>query len=193
MTHPTPLKLSLPIEPYTITGYRFGDRLRRKVVLWATHLGDDIEAWAGTEVKAIGDGEVVWSEMRLGSQKKRNWGGLIVVAHSNKSPILKSAAASGILSDGSSKTQTFFSVYGHMRELRVAAGDQVVEGEAIGVVAEGYTAENGWWKIPHLHFGIYVGPWREVVLPGYKRVEEWRTKTKWWRDPRVFIEQYNKN
>jgi murein DD-endopeptidase MepM/ murein hydrolase activator NlpD len=69
----------------------------------------------------------------------------------------------------------------------------VVGGQVIGVVAEGLTPENGWWKIPHLHFGIYVGPWRDSVLPGYKRFEEFRTKTKWWEDPSSFIEKYNQN
>ncbi len=193
MTYPEPQKLYWPIEPYKIGGYGWRERVRRKIILWATHLGDDVEAAAGTEVKAIGDGEVVWSEMRAGSEKKRNWGGLIVVAHSDKAPAPITSVVSKALPDSDGKTSNFYSLYGHLEDLRVNVGDQVVGGQVLGVVAGALTPENGWWKTPHLHFGIYVGPWRDVVLPGYKRMEEWRTRTKWWRDPSGFIEQYNKN
>lgn len=180
MTYPSPPKLSFPVDPYEVGGYHFRDRVRRKVLLWATHLGDDVQAAAGNEVKAIGDGEVVWSEIRPGSEKKKNWGGLVVVGHNNDQL------------DGAG-FQTFYSVYGHLTDLRVNTGDFVIGGQTLGVVAERLTSENGWWEIAHLHFGIYSGPWRDVVLPGYKRIEEFRTKTKWWQEPRSFIEQYNSN
>ena len=180
MAYPSLPKLNLPVDPYEVGGYHFRDRVRRKILLWATHLGDDVQAVVGTEVKAIGDGEVVWSEIRPGSEKKKNWGGLVVVGHNNDQL------------DGAG-FQTFYSVYGHLMNLRVNTGDFVIGGQTLGVVAERLTPENGWWEIAHLHFGIYCGPWRDVVLPGYKRIEEFRTKTKWWQDPCSFIEQYNSN
>jgi len=76
MSFPTPTKLQFPITPYEVTGYPFHKMVRRWYILWATHLGDDITAPAGTHINAIGDGEVVWSQMRLGDELKRNWGGI---------------------------------------------------------------------------------------------------------------------
>lgn len=164
-------KLRLPIEPYELKDgvYRFGTRVRSRVILWARHLGDDLATAPGTRVSSIGLGKVVWSGTRAGNTLKRNWGGLVVLAH-----------------DG------FYSVYGHITDIKVKVGEQVTMGQSIGVVAAGNTPENGWWEIPHLHFGIYVGPWTGEILPGYKRPGDKRTKFSWWRDPKPFIEAYNK-
>jgi len=172
MSFPTPDKLQVPVEPYAVKGYTFHKRVRRWIVLWATHLGDDVVVPAGTQVGAIGDGEVVWSQMRPGEDLKRNWGGIVVLGHENNG-------------------KTFYSVYGHMKDLQVKVGDRVLIGQQLGVVADSYTPENGWWKIPHIHFAIYTGPWENKILPGYKRIEEFRTKVKWWQDPKSFIDQYN--
>lgn len=174
MAYPAPTKLYLPIEPYTVSGYHFGERLRRWIILWATHLGDDVVQPAGKPVNAIGEGEVVWAETRAGNEHKRNWGGIIVIGHSHHQ--------SG---------EEFYSVYGHLRDLTVTVGQTISAEQPLGVIAEGNTPENGWWKIPHLHFAIYQGPWRNEILPGYKRPEEWRTKLAWWRDPQTFIADYN--
>ena len=173
--YPTPTTLSPPLEPYAVTGYRFRQRLRRRIILWATHLGDDVVAEAGTPVQAIGEGEVVWAEVRPGSAKKRNWGGLVVLAHTDKR-----------------NDQSFFSLYGHLTNLKVQVGDSLTARQPIGDIAPGLSPENGWWKTPHLHFAIYTGPWTAQILPGYKRPEERRTKVRWWRDPQTFISEYNK-
>lgn len=172
MSYPTPAQLLYPLEPYTVAPgvYRFGTRVRSRVILFARHLGDDLVVPAGTPVKAIGEGEIVWAGVREGREERRNWGGLVVVKHG-----------------------TFYSVYGHMKDLAVQEGDRVQKGQQIGAVAPGLTPENGWWKIPHLHFGIYVGPWTGEILPGYKRPFDGRTKFRWWRDPKKFIEQYNRS
>ena len=183
MVYPVPRRLSLPIVPYTVSDeyWKFGDRVPRRFGLWARHLGDDVAVPAGTVVSAIGEGEVVLSEMRLGSEQKRNWGGVIVLAH-------KTNFQFSIFN-----FQNFYSVYGHMRDLTVEAGDHVTAEQRLGAVAEGYTPENGWWKVPHLHFAIYTGPWRGVVLPGYWRPERfWRTSLRWWHEPRAFIDKYIK-
>ncbi|OGY32968.1 MAG: hypothetical protein A3C02_02540 [Candidatus Andersenbacteria bacterium RIFCSPHIGHO2_02_FULL_45_11] len=166
--------LRLPIEPYEVTGYAFGQRVRSRKILWARHLGDDILAEPGTKVVCIGDGKVVWSEMRLGTNEKRNWGGVIIVEHTN--------SETGLV---------FYSVYGHITNLAVSQGAQVAVGDHIGDVAPGSTPENGWWKLPHLHFGIYTGPWMQKVLPGYARPFEGRTKFSWWENPKSFIEAFN--
>lgn len=165
-------KLIFPIEPYELEDgvYRFGMRVRSRKIFWARHLGDDLVVSPGTLVRAIGEGEVVWAGIREGTSQKRNWGGLVVIKHSD-----------------------FYSVYGHMKNLRVKVEGRVEGGDKIGEVAEGNTAENGWWKIPHLHFAIYLGPWTGEILPGYKRPFDGRTKFSWWRDPKSFIEEYNQS
>ena len=164
-------KLIFPIDPYELKPdvYRFGTRVRSRYVLWARHLGDDIVAEPGTPVVAIGEGEVVWAEVRAGSQEKRNWGGLVIVKH-----------------------EKFYSLYGHITDIAVKVGEKVQTGQKLGEVAPGLTPENGWWKIPHLHFAIYVGNWTGEILPGYKRFFDGRTKMAWWRDPKSFIENANK-
>lgn len=180
MTFPAPQKLQLPIEPYDVSGHRFGKIIRRWWILWARHLGDDVVVPPQTPVKAIGDGKVVWSQMRPGDELNRNWGGLIIIAHQCH------------FKPQDKNNKTFYSLYGHLRDLKIKKDDQVHAGQPIGLVAEGYTPENGWWKTPHLHFSIYTGPWENEILPGYNRIEEFRTKTKWWRDPKQFITSYNR-
>ncbi|MFH1354481.1 MAG: M23 family metallopeptidase [bacterium] len=172
MSYLTADQLVFPVKRYKILGYKFGQRARRKLILWATHLGDDVGE-EGSKVVAIGNGEVVWSEVRYGNEKKHNWGGLIVLGHRGKE-------------------KNFYSVYGHLRDLKVRVGDQVVMGQPLGLVAEGRTPENGWWKIPHLHFAIYVGPWQDRVLPGFEQWWNRQTKKKWWKNPKGFIKAYNR-
>lgn len=175
MFYPQPAKLIYPLEPYRVGGYRFGERVRSRWILWARHLGDDVVVDAGTLVKVIGEGEVVWTEIRPGSLERRNWGGVVIVGHTSKQ-------------DGSA----FYSVYGHMTDLAVQVGQRVAAGQVMGNIAAGSTPENGFWKIPHLHFAIYTGPWQSDILPGYARPFAGRTKFKWWQEPATFIAAYNR-
>ncbi len=173
-TLPVPQRLDLPMAPYAADGYTFGERVRSRIILWARHLGEDILAEPGAPVHAIGAGRVVWSEMRLGEAGKPNWGGIIIVGHLHKQT-----------------EQPFYSLYGHMTDLAVEVGVDVQGGQQLGVIAAGSTPDNGWWKKPHLHFGIYTGPWADNVLPGYAKPFAGRTKFKWWQKPQTFIEEYN--
>jgi len=166
-------KLTLPITPYEVSGYSFGQRVRSRKILWARHLGDDIVVPGGTNVFCIGDGKVVWAEVRGGTKEKRNWGGVVIVEHVH--PV------TGLF---------FYSVYGHLTKLLVKQGLEINIGDQIGEVAAGHTAENGYWKLAHLHFGIYTGPWMHKVLPGYARPFEGRTKFRWWQNPKPFIDLY---
>ena len=165
--------IQAPIEPYAVTGYRFGQRIPSRLILIARHLGDDILADPGTKVHATGNGVVVWSEMRLGTVEKRNWGGIVIIKHMH--PVTGAV---------------FYSVYGHLDQLAIHSGDQVSMGDLVGVVAHGASPENGYWKRPHLHFGIYTGPWSNKVLPGWLRPFEGRTKFSWWTNPKLFLETY---
>jgi len=105
--------LQLPIEPYAVSDdyWKFGDKVPRRWGLWARHLGDDVVVAAGTGVKAIGEGEVVLSETKPGSEKHRSWGGVVVLRHSitQKSPHFAKATRGRKI-----KNQNFYSVYGHM-------------------------------------------------------------------------------
>lgn len=174
MPYPQPPQLQSPLEPYQVGGYRFGQRVRSRLILWARHLGEDVVVAAGTPVNVIGDGEVVWAETRPGTPQRRNWGGVAVVGHTDKR-------------DGS----LFYSVYGHITDLAVKIGERVTAGQTVGTVAAGSTPENGFWKIVHLHFAIYAGPWQNDILPGYARPFAGRTRFSWWREPHAFIAAYN--
>lgn len=173
-SYPSPDTLRLPVETYQVDGHRFGKRVRSRWILWARHLGDDLVLDPHTKIHAIGDGVVVWSEVRVGSKDHPNWGGLVVIGHQHKET-----------------GEAFFSLYGHLEQLTVDEGDQVRRGDELGQVANGNSPENGWWAIPHLHFGVYVGPWTDQVLPGYVRPFEGRTRFSWWRNPLEFISLYN--
>lgn len=171
---PVANSLQFPVTPYKVAGHTFGKRVRSRIILWARHLGDDVLLDPGTPVHAIADGYVVWSEVRPGSAQTPNWGGIVVVGHRHKDT-----------------GEAFYSLYGHIKDIAVKVGQTIQAGDTIGVVAEGKTPENGWWKIPHVHFGLYAGPWTGKVLPGYKRPFEGRTKINWWRNPRQFIKEYD--
>ena len=182
-------RLILPVDNYTTGDYRaFGATIRRHVLLWATHLGDDVAVPAGTPVRAIGPGKVVLAKTLPGSEDHRSWGGLVVLKHdlNDQGPMTNNQSNPKPQLPG-----IFYSLYGHLKGLRVKAGEHVEQGQPLGVVAEGPTPENGWWKNAHLHFGIYTGPWNGRVLPGYWRPEQfWRTKKKWWHNPRAFIQKH---
>lgn len=171
---PVPAGITPPITPYTVKGYSFGQRVRSRVFLWARHLGDDIVADPGTPVRAIGAGKVVWAEMRLGEKDRPNWGGIVILGHRHKDT-----------------DEPFYSLYGHLKNLRVKNDELVSAGQTLGEVAPGHTPENGYWKIPHVHFAIYVGPWVDQILPGYIRLFEGRTRFHWWQAPGEFIKGYN--
>ncbi len=146
---------------------------------WGLHLGADISAKAGTPIFSIGNGIVVYSRLhpgifsKNGKILKRNWGGIIIIAHKNsKNKII------------------FYSLYGHLGKRFVKKGDPMKIGDVIGSVGKAMTASNGIWEDEHLHFAIYTGPFREKVLPGYYRNNN--TNLNYWKDPIKFIKNYSK-
>jgi len=196
--------LQLPVRDYQVGGYAFGEKIRRRGLLWATHLGDDVTVPAGTAVTAIGEGAVVLAEVRAGTAQRRNWGGVVVLAHQLRDTRHETRVTGDEsrdtgheLRDREETSEQFYSVYGHLTDLQIKTGDRVAMGQQLGVVAGSLTPENGWWQREHLHFGIYVGPWRGAVLPGWWRPEAWlwgrgrRTRRSWWRDPRAFIKEHS--
>ncbi|PIT97894.1 MAG: hypothetical protein COT71_03720 [Candidatus Andersenbacteria bacterium CG10_big_fil_rev_8_21_14_0_10_54_11] len=197
-------KLILPVESYRVGGYAFGERIRRRFGVPAIHLGEDVLAAAGTAVAAIGEGDVVLACTLPGSEKKKSWGGLVIIQHQSESAwsteVHHAQMNESQQQRGQSphKTQNikqhevFYSIYGHLGGLRVEEGEAVAGGQPVGAVAPALTAENGWWQQVHLHFAIYTGSWTGAVLPGWWRPEQfWRTRLSYWQAPKTFIEKLN--
>lgn len=181
MAYPYTPNLIYPIKYWIRTKKKFGfgkiysySDKKGKRIKWGKHLGEDADKRAGMPVVAIGRGRVVLSAIYPGKDKShRNWGNIIIIAH--KSPKTK---------------KPFYSLYAHLGNRLVLKGDPIWTGRKIGEVGKGLTRENGWWEDAHLHFGIYTGPWKGVVLPGYNKTNREEGKIKYWRKPTDFIRNY---
>ncbi|MGK2849227.1 MAG: M23 family metallopeptidase [Minisyncoccota bacterium] len=166
-------QLIFPMEGYKVNGVPFGKRAVYDGVLWGIHLGEDCVLPVGTGVRAIGRGHVVYAALHPGSQEKGNWGHIVIIRHKN--PQTK---------------QVFYSLYAHLGVSFKRIGDTVDISEPIGFLGESYTSQNGFWEA-HLHLGIYTGPWKKEVLPGYWKEGEKRTHPEWWHNPSEFIQAYH--
>jgi murein DD-endopeptidase MepM/ murein hydrolase activator NlpD len=165
-------RVQFPLEHYQVNGLPFGKRSVLDGVLWGIHLGEDIIVKAGTDVRSIGRGTVVYAALHAGDVEKGNWGHVIIIRHRHPR-----------------RKQVFYSLYGHLGISYKRIGDTVDLGEPLGFIGEGYTAENGFWEA-HLHFAIYTGPWQKHVLPGYWKDGDTRTRPEWWAVPSEFIANY---
>ena len=87
------------------------------------HSGVDLDAPAGSNVLAVADGTV------LNAEYNQAYGYFVLLEHE----------------DG---VQTF---YAHMQELLANPGDEVKQGQIIGLVGS-----SGWATGPHLHLGVYM-------------------------------------
>lgn len=147
---------------------------------WGMHLGTDIEAKEGTRVFAIGRGTVVYSKLHPGEFSdegkiiRRNWGGIVIIAHKNPRD-----------------KNVFYSLYGHLGKRYVKRGDLVEMGDLLGTVGKTMSESNGIWENEHLHLSIYKGPFHGKVLPGYYRENETPTLLENWHDPIDFINNYS--
>ncbi len=173
-TNFTTPKLVFPLDPYRVNGTLFGKRAEHQGVFWGVHLGEDCVAPAGTDVRAIGRGQVVYAALHPGSAEKENWGHIVIIRH--RRPRTK---------------EVFYSLYAHLGTSFKRIGEKVECGEPLGFIGEALTPENGYWEA-HLHFAIYVGPWQDEVLPGYWKEGEERTRPEWWRSPGEFICNYGR-
>lgn len=169
--YPIAKKLIYPLEKYKVSGLDFFEKVTSGKIT-GVHLGEDVRALAGTELKCIGNGEVVYSSLHAGSPTKGNWGNIVIVGH--RRPKSK---------------EEFYSLYGHLDTPFVKTGDKVKISQKIGIIAPADTPRNGWWPA-HLHFAIYTGPWTETVLPGYHRENENKTQLEYWTNPSEFIKKY---
>lgn len=99
-------KLPLPVRGRLERSYGSYMDARLKAVVY--HKGMDFRAPAGTPVRAVFDGRVVYADWFVG------YGKIVIVEH-----------------DGE-----YFTLYAHLSALQKSVGDQVVVGEAIGKVGD---------------------------------------------------------
>ncbi len=174
MAYITTPNVVFPLDPYQVNGAAFGKRAEYDGTFWGVHLGEDCEVPAGTDVRAVGRGTVVYAALHPGESGKGNWGHIVIIRH--KRPRSK---------------EVFYSLYAHLGTSFKRIGEKVACGEPLGFIGEAFTPENGYWPA-HLHFAIYTGPWHDEVLPGYWKEGETRTRPDWWRVPSEFIREYGK-
>lgn len=182
MRYPHVTQLALPIENFRANSYGFGVYCSYDGIPWGRHLGEDMDIEAGTKVRCIGRGRVVYAALHAGKPNPnptakpswlRNWGHIVIVGHRDP------------LTDG-----TFFSIYGHMEELRVKKGMRVEQGQVLGVVGASHTPKNGYW-VAHLHLGIFTGEWPGHVLPGYHNPPKTVVTMDDFHPATDFIKKYN--
>ncbi|MDP1884410.1 MAG: M23 family metallopeptidase [Candidatus Moranbacteria bacterium] len=171
--------LIFPIGNFKNISSGFGEMNVYDKTLWGKHLGIDISVPHDTKVFSAGRGVVVYSRLHPGEfsedgqVEKRNWGGIVIIAH--KKPKSK---------------EIFYSLYGHLGKRYVKRGDTIEMGGIIGTIGKAMSESNGAWEEEHLHFGIYTGPYHGKVLPGYYK-ENGLTETEYWKEPVSFIKNYN--
>lgn len=123
------------------------------------HLAEDVWLPPGTDVRAIGDGVVrysdfspTWTDAKGGVHW--NFGNVIVIEHALQPPI-----------DG---LDAICSLYVHLAaDRRVKVGDRVTRGQVIGRIGADKSEENGRYPA-HLHFGIHRGPYIQIP-PAFER------------------------
>lgn len=173
--------LMFPVGNFKNISSGFGEMNVYDKKLWGRHLGIDISAPNETKVFSIGRGIVVYSKLHPGefsedgkTVTKRNWGGIVIIAHKNPKD-----------------KKVFYSLYGHLGKRYLKKGDPVEMGDLIGTVGKAMSESNGIWENEHLHFAIYHGPFHGKVLPGYFKGEVSPTKIEYWDDPINFINNYS--
>lgn len=144
------------------------------------HLGDDFSVPEGENVRVAACGVVVAIWHEPGTEEKPSFGNVVVVAHRLK------------------QGEYIYTLYGHLGEIFVKRWEKFSQLAVLGKIGKAYTIENGYCD-PHLHFGIYTGPFPIFtskgsvrMLPGYLNQKTERyTKIEYWENPRNFIYNYN--
>ena len=114
--------LASPMEFSRVTS-GFAMRFHPVLQEFKAHLGVDYGAPTGTPVRTIGDGVVEFAGVQNG------FGNVVIIQHGNSD-------------------QT---IYAHLSQFAVQAGQKVVQGQNIGAVGS-----TGWATGPHLHFEFRV-------------------------------------
>ena len=129
--------LSSPVEFSRISS-GFSMRFHPILQKWRAHLGTDFAAAAGTPARAVGDGVVEFSGMQNG------YGNVVFIKHRNGHE----------------------TVYAHLSKLMVQRGQNVSQGQTIGLVGS-----TGWATGPHLHFEFRVNGMQQDPMTIAKQSE----------------------
>jgi murein DD-endopeptidase MepM/ murein hydrolase activator NlpD len=114
--------LASPLEFSRISS-GFSMRFHPILQTWRAHLGVDYAATTGTPVRTVGDGVVDFAGVQNG------FGNVVMVKHSNGN----------------------MTVYAHLSRINVQRGQNVAQGQNIGLVGA-----TGWATGPHLHFEFRI-------------------------------------
>ena len=114
--------LSSPVEFSRISS-GFSMRFHPILQKWRAHLGTDFAATTGTPARTVGDGVVEFSGVQNG------YGNVVFIKHRNGHE----------------------TVYAHLSKLLVQRGQNVSQGQTVGLVGS-----TGWATGPHLHFEFRV-------------------------------------
>ena len=114
--------LSSPVEFSRISS-GFSMRFHPILQKWKAHLGTDFAATTGTPARTIGDGVVSFAGVQNG------YGNVVFIKHRDNHE----------------------TVYAHLSKLLVHNGQNVSQGQTIGLVGS-----SGWATGPHLHFEVRV-------------------------------------
>jgi murein DD-endopeptidase MepM/ murein hydrolase activator NlpD len=114
--------LSAPVA-FSRVSSGFAMRFHPILKQWRQHLGTDFAAPTGTPARTVGDGVVEFAGVQNG------FGNVIFIQHRNH-------------------TET---VYAHLSKILVNRGQNVAQGQTIGLVGA-----TGWATGPHLHFEVRV-------------------------------------
>jgi murein DD-endopeptidase MepM/ murein hydrolase activator NlpD len=131
----------------------------RSVFAGTWHLAEDVWLPGGTEVRAVADGVVRYSDFSptwIDAKQRKHWnlGNVIVIEHE-----LTPAE------DGLTHVCSF---YVHLaKDRKVKVGDKVERGQPIGAIGADQSEENGRYPA-HLHFGIHRGRYYQLS-PAFKR------------------------
>lgn len=114
--------LSSPVEFSRISS-GFSMRFHPVAHKWRAHLGTDFAASTGTPARTVGDGVVEFAGVQNG------YGNVVFIRHRNGHE----------------------TVYAHLSKISVARGQNVGQGQTVGLVGS-----TGWSTGPHLHFEFRV-------------------------------------
>lgn len=114
--------LSSPVA-FSRVSSGFAMRFHPVLKQWRKHLGTDFAAPTGTPARTVGDGVVAFAGVQNG------YGNVIFIKHRDN-------------------TET---VYAHLSRIMVKRGENVSQGQTIGLVGS-----TGWATGPHLHFEVRV-------------------------------------
>ncbi len=129
--------LSSPVEFSRISS-GFSMRFHPILQKWRAHLGTDFAASTGTPARTVGDGVVEFA----GSQN--GYGNVVFIKHRNGHE----------------------TVYAHLSKISVARGQNVSQGQTVGLVGS-----TGWATGPHLHFEFRVNGMQQDPMTIAKQSE----------------------